>query len=139
MRGLAVLPLVASACDDTLFANGSGVVGGSYADVQAVLEDQCVACHQPSGEIPDLRTDPCAALVGVASETYGAPYVDPGNPANSLAWTRMANTGAFDASIMPPAGPAEPAAVDTVEAWIAAGAACETAGGPDSGTGGVAP
>jgi mono/diheme cytochrome c family protein len=133
-----VLALLA-ACDDTLFANGAGAVGESYADVQQVLAEHCVACHQAGGEVPDLRTDPCGALVRVSSETYGALYVDPGNPANSLLWTRMANTGAFDASVMPPSGQVEAAGIATVEAWVARGATCSPTTDADSGEAGVVP
>jgi hypothetical protein len=123
--------LMLSACDDEIFpavSHGAAVSGDTYADVVTVLDGACVTCHAgatPAGGL-DLATDPCAALVAVDSSTYSAPLVSPGDHAGSVLWLKMSDADrAAWGGVMPPAGGLASTSVDTVAAWIDAGAACD--------------
>jgi hypothetical protein len=130
------------ACDDTIFANGTGgeaVTGDTYEDVETVFANNCTSCHNPTGAATfgglDLQTDPCAATVRVSS-SYGPPRVDPGNHADSVLWNKMADTGAYG-GVMPPSGKLPDPTIASVAAWIDAGAPspCSDSGGDDTDTG----
>lgn len=116
-----------AACDDTTFPaiGGGGVVGDTYEDVQKVFEGDCYACHgaaSPLGNL-DLETDACAAIVDVDASGYDGVLVVPGDSAASVLWSKMANTNEFGGQ-MPPAGASAQESIDTVAAWIDAGADC---------------
>jgi hypothetical protein len=125
-----VVFLLAVACDDTEFPTDAGGTfeGDSYADVVQIFDAHCVSCHRSSGPVAglDLESDPCEAIVGVASSRTD-PYVVPGDREASVLWHRVADTGQFGV-LMPPGSMAE-ANVDTIGAWIDAGASCSSGGG----------
>jgi len=133
--------LLLAACDDEIFPpvdHGAAVSGDTYDDVATVLDGACVACHTgatPAGGL-DLATDPCADLVGVDSPDYGTPYVSPGDATSSLLWLKMSGAEPTRwGGVMPPSGTLAATSVDTVAAWIDAGAAC----GADTATVGAEP
>jgi cytochrome c5 len=131
-----LLILLTFGCDDTVFSNGTGgggaVVGDSYADAETVFADNCVSCHSAAGAPSfgglDLATDSCAATVGVVSPDYEAPLVAPGDSAGSVLWNKIADSGMYG-NVMPPSGAIAQESVDTIAAWIDAGAACGDTGG----------
>lgn len=113
---------------------GTGLNTGLPCDVQAVLEDRCIACHSGTSPPPLLSYD----------DLLAKSKVDPTKTMAQLSLERMKST----TSPMPPK-PAEAPAADeiaTFETWVAAGspkgAACTDAppdGGapkPDGGDGG---
>ena len=121
-----VLILLALGCDDTEFPTSEGgtFTGDDYATVVEVFDGWCVECHRSDGPIAnlDLETDPCEALVNVVSSRT-VPYVVPGDHEGSVLWNRIASTGTYG-GVMPPAGPMPQANIDSVAAWIDAGASC---------------
>ncbi len=106
--------------------SGSGTTGpsGLPCDVQAILQNNCTACHSDP---------PVSGPMGL--ETYAdltAPAVT--NPAVTVAQlsvTRMQDT----AKPMPPGGGVSAADIATFQAWVAAGAPAGSCGAPDAGTG----
>lgn len=101
-------------------------VQATYADdVQPIFDASCgPACHGASGNGGlDLRSGQSHdALVGVTSPTYQAPRVQPGDPAASVLFNKLTNTGVYG-PLMPAGGPAlGTAVIDLIEAWILAGA-----------------
>lgn len=123
------------ACDNEIFptpeGGGGGTVSGdTYADVKKIFDGSCVSCHNdggsPLGNL-NLKTDACAAIVGV-NGTSGEPLVDPGSHETSYLWKRV------DAGQMPPGSGLAQTNVDTIAAWIDAGASCtDTTGGTTTG------
>lgn len=93
-----------------------------------VFAAQCASCHGflLEGDL-DLTLDGTlrGRLLQDSIQLPGMPLVDPGDPANSYLWHKVANThvdvgGSGD--IMPPTGSLPTEALDRIEAWIAAGA-----------------
>lgn len=133
MRAGILFSLMLAGCDDDIFGTGGGSsdtagYGTGYDGAVAIFDDTCLSCHSAgakSGDL-DLETDPCAALVGVASagaDYGGAPLVVPGDSASSVLWNKMANTGTYG-GVMPLGSGLDQATVDIVKNWIDDGAAC---------------
>jgi hypothetical protein len=88
-------------------------------DVRPILESRCWTCHGSKLQMHGLRLDHRAdALRGGGS---GVPAIVPGSSAQSLLIKYVA--GVDKDVVMPPAGPRlKPAEVETLRAWIDAGA-----------------
>src|ERR1700733_7255591 len=88
-------------------------------DVRPILESRCWACHGSKLQMHGLRLDHRAdALKGGGS---GVPAIVPGSSAQSLLVKYVA--GLDKDVVMPPAGARlKPPEVDTLRAWIDAGA-----------------
>ena len=118
------------ACDDTIFPTPPGgevVSGDTIEDVKKVIEGDCLSCHSAAAALGglDLETDFCAAVVGVASDGYGASLVSPGDHLGSVLWNKMDDTGTYG-GVMPQSGKLAQSSVDTVAAWIDKGASCSS-------------
>jgi hypothetical protein len=114
---------------------GGTTTGGSeptFANVQAILDVKCVACH---GSAPDLAINgnlqmpmgmAYASIVDVPSPTVALDLVEPGDPAASYLYLKL--TGEFSTVAgstgmqMPIAGMLTPAELTLIEEWITMGA-----------------
>ncbi|HPF35730.1 c-type cytochrome [bacterium] len=108
-------PVTAPAPEETL---------SFQADVQPIFDGNCVGCHGAGGNGGlDLRAGQShAALVGATSPTYGAVRVVAGDPDASVLFDKLSGGGTYGQT-MPPTGTSlPPAALETIRAWIAAGA-----------------
>ena len=131
MRSILLLTAAFMGCDDHKFAGGhtsEAVEGAGVEAVQAIFNNNCVACHAGS-QAPDLSIDLCDGVVNVASaQLVSMDFVTPEDPENSYLLHKMKGTagsvGGAD-SIMPPAGQLAEGDIQIVEDWIAAGASCE--------------
>lgn len=114
---------------------------GDYCAVQRFFAAECVMCHgatSPAGGL-DLATDARTALVNVPSSAYaGQVLVRPADSAGSFLQIKLEGTQAADeGGVMPPSGSPPAAELDSVRAWIDAGAtdACgDDTGSPDTGS-----
>ncbi len=91
-------------------------------------------CHAAGANVPDLETNPYAAIVEVMPLSAAVPYVTPGDPQLSYLWHKLAATHALDANLggcgcggsgnpMPSGGlTISDADKDTIFAWIEEGA-----------------
>lgn len=146
MRYLNLLCCAAlAACsgfDDTDFVGGSGggvVTGTDFCAVEAIFEEECVACHgQGASGGLNLVDDAYSALVNVISAVDSTQtLVVPGDSANSLLYTMMAGTQPNGLSPMPLGGSINLDYAEVVRIWIDDGAepcGCDTGEMPsDSG------
>jgi hypothetical protein len=81
--------------------------------VAPILASRCLDCH--SGAEPKGKLDLSQAKLALAGGESG-PAIEPGKPAASLLWERIA------ANEMPPKHPLPAAEREAIKAWIAAGA-----------------
>ncbi|WP_231956458.1 SUMF1/EgtB/PvdO family nonheme iron enzyme [Posidoniimonas polymericola] len=91
------------------------------SDVQPILEQQCLSCH--NGEDADSGYD-LSTRAAVFDDDYGEPLVAPGKPDESPLFTTM-NASADADELMPPAdagGPLDKQSIETIRVWIADGA-----------------
>src|SRR5579859_5410840 len=97
-------------------------------NVRPILESRCWTCHGSKLQMHGLRLDHRAdAVKGGGS---GVPAIVPGSSAQSLLIKYVA--GLDKDVVMPPAGPRlKPAEVDTLRAWIDAGASWPVGQVPD--------
>ena len=95
------------------------------SDVQPIFDARCgPACHGANGNGGlDLRPGQShASLVGVTSPTYQAPRIEAGDPAGSVLFNKITDTGVYG-PLMPAGGPALSAdRIAVIRAWIEAGA-----------------
>ncbi|WP_228714487.1 SUMF1/EgtB/PvdO family nonheme iron enzyme [Posidoniimonas corsicana] len=90
-------------------------------DVKPILEQNCLSCH--AGEDSDSGYD-LSTKKAVFDSEYNEPMVVAGDPDASSLYTTMAADADSD-ELMPPAdagGPLDKKSIDTIRAWIAAGA-----------------
>lgn len=103
-----------------LVVHGGAVIAADYErEIKPVLEEKCYACHGALQQAGGLRVDTAAALIrgGDSGET-----IEPGDPDASLLIGVLTGEAGFQ---MPPAGEGSPLSDDqlqTVRAWIRAGA-----------------
>lgn len=97
-------------------------------DIQSILNDNCVVCHQ-AGAAPDgLRLDDevsYSMLVGRKSTQSKLARVQPGAPEASYLLLKLKGTHAAKGGkggLMPPGGGLDPKAIDRIRFWIASGA-----------------
>ncbi len=108
--------------------NGGGggpVVGDTWADVQTVLESNCYTCHGAGSTIGnlDLETLGCDGIVnGAASGSLGI-LIAPGDREASVIYNKVADNR-ISGPVMPPSGKIASASIETLGAWIDAGASC---------------
>ncbi len=89
------------------------------ADVLPILQARCVECHGPDKVKGSLRMDTAAELFAGDAEWW---TVIPGQPEDSLLLQRI-ELPADDPDAMPPKGDRlDKEAIETIRAWIAAGA-----------------
>ncbi|MDT8323632.1 MAG: c-type cytochrome domain-containing protein [Bacteroidota bacterium] len=133
--GLSALTLFAalffSACADQIVsecdvAKDAPAMRARFSDMQAQLFTPSCAtagCHggsRPQAGLSLVDGASYAALVNIASTTNpGRLLVDPGNPEESVLILTLRRSLL---PAMPPAGPLPTAVIDSVAAWIAAGA-----------------
>jgi hypothetical protein len=126
----ALLALATLGCsdDDDPAAPGDGTAPtqASYEDdIQPVWDQSCgPGCHGDSGFGGlDLRPgESHAALVNVISPTYGVARVAPADPAGSVLFNKITDTGTYG-GVMPLGGPLlDEASIELIRAWILAGA-----------------
>lgn len=115
-------------------ASDPTTVSDSFAVVQTIFDNHCVGCH--GGATPDAGMSleagrSYASIVGVDTLVFcpGGKRVVPGDPDGSCLYHLVA------AGQMPPTGTLDDVLVDTIRAWIAAGAKdaaghAPAAGGP---------
>lgn len=131
---LALLGLVAAGCSDrgdpvTPEGNGPPGPGVSFAaDVQPVLTASCAlaGCHagsKPQAGMSLVAGDAPASIIDVTSTGYApAKRVVPGDPAASVLYNKITDTGRFGGD-MPPGPPALSAnEIETIRVWIEEGA-----------------
>ncbi|MBI1321243.1 MAG: DUF1553 domain-containing protein [Candidatus Hydrogenedens sp.] len=87
------------------------------AKVRPILVEHCVSCHGPEKVKSGLRLDSGEAVYTGGSR---GPAVVAGKPEESLLYQAVAHIGNLE---MPPKYALEPDAVESIRAWIAAGAA----------------
>lgn len=118
--------------DDTV---ATGVTHG--ADIVPIWASNCLGsgCHSAGMNVPDLETDPYAAIVSVMPLSAAVPYVTPGDTQLSYLWHKIAATHSLDANLggcgcggagnpMPSGGASISAEDrDAIFAWIDEGAA----------------
>jgi hypothetical protein len=93
-------------------------------DIQPLWDRDCTVCHVSGGVAGlDLSAGHCHAdLVGVPAAGYATVRVTPGDPAASVLYGKLADTGLYGGP-MPDGGPAFTAAeLELVRRWIADGA-----------------
>lgn len=113
----------------------AGTVAGAQLgrDVQPILDQYCVSCHMlesPQGGLILETGEAHAALVGVPSTQAPMPRVAPGDPARSYLVHKLRGThlkAGGSGARMPfategPGGALAPAQIETIEAWVRAGA-----------------
>ncbi len=108
-------------------SNPGGGAGTSFAQIhEEVLFPSCgfASCHGSGVGGLTIAADTTASdLINVAA--MGMPdkmYVVPGDPDNSYLVMKMENTPGISGGVMPTTGVLDPDRVDTIRAWIAAGA-----------------
>ena len=113
------------------FADGAQAVDFAK-DVQPILRERCVECHGPSQQMNGLRLDRRRYVLPNRVGANGA-LVVPGNSGASRLYRRISGTSAGQQ--MPPTQPLTAEQIDSIKAWIDAGAEWpdEVAGGKDSG------
>lgn len=128
---MAVSVLVLAGCGEQIVSEcdcpkESGAMRATFTDIeQQVFAQSCAVagCHAaPNPQAGLLLTSTAAydAIVGVESRTNpGRKLVDPGNPDASILVLALRRSIMPN---MPPAGPLPQPVVDSVAAWIAAGA-----------------
>jgi len=95
------------------------------ANVKAIFDDACVACHDagidPTGpDGVDLESD-LSKLVGKKSNVTGEPMIVPGDPDKSYLFKKMTGKGGIKGETMPLGDDIMPAdKLDAVRQWIAA-------------------
>lgn len=106
------------------------------SDIMPIWVSTCqgAGCHSAGQNVPDLETDPYAAIVSVMPLSAAVPYVTPGDPQTSYLWHKIAATHALEANLggcgcggagnpMPSGGGTiSDADKDTIFAWIEQGA-----------------
>jgi mono/diheme cytochrome c family protein len=100
-------------------------IGDDPCAILGFFEATCTSCHAPGALLGglDLKTDPVAALVGVASPTYGSVRVVAGDPDGSLLIRKLRGTQSPQEGVqMPLGGTLEAEQIEAVVAWVAAGA-----------------
>jgi hypothetical protein len=118
--------------------SGSGTPSDlSHAtDIQPIWDEHCVtACHEPDGEwgfLLDMSGDAYDNIVGVmAPQLASMNHIEPGDPEASYIWHKINNTqaAAGGSGLQMPKAPTggtatvlTQAQIDTIEAWITAGA-----------------
>ena len=122
--------------DDIDFKGGGGggsvIVGADFCAVEAIFEDECLACHSSSGASGglNLQDDAYAALLNVTSALDDSQIlVVPNDSSNSLLYTMMAGTPPNGLSPMPLGGSINLEYAEVVRAWIDSGAdacGCDT-------------
>ncbi len=121
--GLALLVGCADEGADPISPGGSGDI--YYArDIQPLWDRDCTGCHVAGGEAGlDLSAGHSHAdLVGVPAAGYAADRVAAGDPAASVLYGKLTDTGQFGGP-MPDGGPAlSTADLELVRRWIADGA-----------------
>ena len=105
-------------------------------DIMPIWASTCqgAGCHSAGQSVPDLETDPYAAIVGVMPLSAAVPYVTPGDPQTSYLWHKIAATHTLEANLggcgcggagnpMPSGGATiSDQDKDTIFAWIEQGA-----------------
>jgi ankyrin repeat protein len=133
--GNTVFPVVIAIGATVVFCSlaAAGPAVDFAKHVQPLLREHCVECHGPSQQMNGLRLDRRRDVLPNRVGANGAPVV-PGNSAASRIFQRISGTRAGQQ--MPPAGPLTAEQIDTIKAWIDAGAEWpdELAGGKSSGT-----
>ncbi len=138
-RLLFLLPLLTVACNTgknpgDSSGDTSHTTSNGFCAVRDVFDAQCVSCHSPSnlqGDL-DLVTDPQAALVGVASPTYGTVLVVAGDSASSFLYQKVTGTQGASGDSMPPGATLGAADAETIRTWIDNGATSDCSA-PDTG------
>lgn len=126
MRYGWLLTLGIAGCDDTLFGvaatDGETITATGYDGVQAILADNCYACHgsAPAGNTLDLQTDLVVSTVDVPS-TYGPPLVTAGDPDNSVLYLKVVGDASVGGVMPPGAGLSDPE-IEVIRQWIEDGA-----------------
>lgn len=123
---VVTLALVAGAC---VVARAAGTPGSvSFkADVQPILDENCVACHQSGSPAQGLALEDgksWKALVRAPSRESKLMLVAPGDPDGSYVVHKLEGTqGHLGAGAQMPLGdPISPAKVAIIRHWIASGA-----------------
>jgi hypothetical protein len=139
IAGLVLAWAAGCASSEMSGADGSQQQGPAFAAVQAIFDAQCTACHNPSTALtPGIQRYPelpltsgmsYGGLVGrPAHETCGGTLVTPGAPASSYLVHKLMDTAPCEGGEMPLGGeairpqPLPQADLDTIIAWITAGA-----------------
>lgn len=124
--GLALVAVLAGCSDHgdpltTTIPGGNNDPVSLSADVQPLLDANCVACHGVGGNAGlDLRPGVSYGnLVGVAANNGGGNLVVAGDKMSSVLYQRM--TGS-QGGVMPPGGALSTTAQDLVGQWIDDGA-----------------
>ncbi len=133
MRSILLLAasagIFAAAITVSQSATGRAPAAVSFSrDIQPILDENCVACHQSGSAEQGLMLEAKMAyrhIVGVASKESKSALVVPGKPDQSYLLAKL--TGAQiklggRGARMPLGDPLPPAKIALVRAWIAAGA-----------------
>lgn len=125
---LALVFLIGCSDEGAPLAVGTGdppAVNDYESAVQSIWNRSCgPACHGVGGNGGlDLRPgESHGNLVGVVSLAYGAPRIVSGDPAASVLFNKITDTGLYGGS-MPAAGPALTTVdIEMIRAWIVGGA-----------------
>lgn len=94
--------------------------------IQPLLNERCVACHQdagPSGGLSLQRKSVLANLVGVPSTGAAMPRVNPGDPGKSYILFKLrgdhASVGGSGTQMPPSGAPLSADEIALIAAWIA--------------------
>ncbi|HEY8377002.1 MAG TPA: hypothetical protein VIK91_10960, partial [Nannocystis sp.] len=117
---------------DTEGSTSTGGLEPTWANVQALLDTKCVACHgsEPNpalnGGLQMPKGMAYASIVNVKSPTVALDLVEPGDPSQSYLYLKL--SGEFSSvpgaggMMMPPGSMVTPEELELVEQWIAMGA-----------------
>jgi mono/diheme cytochrome c family protein len=95
----------------------TSVSGDKYADVQKITTANCVSCH--GAQRPPAGID-LSSYDTIMKGGRKGPIVAAGDPDSSLIYKAV--TGAAGVRKMPPKGNLDAASIQTISAWIKAGA-----------------
>ncbi|MDQ3814014.1 MAG: PSD1 and planctomycete cytochrome C domain-containing protein [Armatimonadota bacterium] len=121
MLACLIAGLAGAACADAAKAEPSAT-DVYEKKVRPILADNCYSCHGPSKQVAGVRLDTKAGLL---KSTSSGPLIVPNTPAKSALVHVIQYNGEVQ---MPPRGKMKKDEIDTIVAWIKAGAPWPGAG-----------
>ncbi len=91
------------------------------SQIQPIFNNSCTGCHGSNGGLDLAAGSSFGNLVNVQSQGYAGLRVASGDPAASVLWNKIENTGTYGGQ-MPPSGGLSESDRDLIQIWITEGA-----------------